>query len=227
MQKLVRENMVEASTTTLWMENVHDSKTAAGDKWSIVHSDVCGKLSARTSGGGKYFLAFIDDCTHYTWAYILKSRCGKLLLKGQHRVMSSCRQWKWIQQSQRHHNRMELESVWAKMVHSMQAFWGETLNSYSCVSTEQKINKSCSKRGQPMKHGRRKGQQWTPACLWLHVMPILTFPKMKEGNRAKKCIFGHGKNKKDIARLYDPTWWKKSKMWCFRKGSQRKSSMWR
>lgn len=32
----------------------------------LVHSDVCGKMNARTLGGAEYFLTFIDDCTHYT-----------------------------------------------------------------------------------------------------------------------------------------------------------------
>ena len=40
----------------------------------LVHSDVCGKISTPSLGGGLYFLTFIDDHTRYVWAYILKTK---------------------------------------------------------------------------------------------------------------------------------------------------------
>ena len=40
----------------------------------IVHSDLCGKLNSSSLGGAEYFLTFIDDCTHYTWVYVLKRK---------------------------------------------------------------------------------------------------------------------------------------------------------
>jgi len=40
----------------------------------LVHSDVCGKMSTPSLGGGQYFLTFIDDKTRYTWVYVLKSK---------------------------------------------------------------------------------------------------------------------------------------------------------
>ena len=40
----------------------------------LVHSDVCGKMNSLSLGGGEYFLTFIDDCTHYTWVYVLKHK---------------------------------------------------------------------------------------------------------------------------------------------------------
>ena len=41
---------------------------------ALVHSDVCGKMNAKSLGGAKYLLTLIDDCTHYTWVYVLKRR---------------------------------------------------------------------------------------------------------------------------------------------------------
>ena len=38
----------------------------------LVHSDLCGKMNTPSLGRGEYFLTFIDDCTHYTWVYVLK-----------------------------------------------------------------------------------------------------------------------------------------------------------
>ena len=40
----------------------------------IVHSDLCGKMNSLSIGGAEYFLTFIDDCTHYTWVYVLKRK---------------------------------------------------------------------------------------------------------------------------------------------------------
>ena len=40
----------------------------------IVHSDLCGKMNSPSLGGAEYFLTFIDDCTHYTWVYVLKRK---------------------------------------------------------------------------------------------------------------------------------------------------------
>lgn len=40
----------------------------------LVHSDVCGKMSAQSLSGVEYFLTFIDDTSHYVWMYILKRK---------------------------------------------------------------------------------------------------------------------------------------------------------
>ena len=40
----------------------------------LVHSDVCGKMSAQLLSGGEYFLTFIDDKTRYVWMYVLKRK---------------------------------------------------------------------------------------------------------------------------------------------------------
>ena len=40
----------------------------------LVHSDLCGKMNAKSLSGGEYFLTFIDDKTHYVWFYILKHK---------------------------------------------------------------------------------------------------------------------------------------------------------
>jgi hypothetical protein len=40
----------------------------------LVHSDVCGKMSAKSLSGTEYFLTFIDDHTHYVWVYVLKHK---------------------------------------------------------------------------------------------------------------------------------------------------------
>lgn len=40
----------------------------------MVHSDVCGKMGAKSLGGPGYFLTFIDDNTHYVCVYVLKHK---------------------------------------------------------------------------------------------------------------------------------------------------------
>ena len=39
----------------------------------IVHSDVCGRLEAKSLGGAEYFVTFIDK-SRYVWIYILKNK---------------------------------------------------------------------------------------------------------------------------------------------------------
>jgi hypothetical protein len=39
----------------------------------LVHSDVC-KMSARSMGGAKYFVTFIDDFSRKVWVYVLKTK---------------------------------------------------------------------------------------------------------------------------------------------------------
>ena len=40
----------------------------------LVHSDLCGKMNAKSLSGGEYFLTFIDDNTRYVWVYVLKRK---------------------------------------------------------------------------------------------------------------------------------------------------------
>ena len=40
----------------------------------LVHSDVCGKMGQKSLGGAEYFLTLLDDKTHYTWVYPLKTK---------------------------------------------------------------------------------------------------------------------------------------------------------
>lgn len=39
-----------------------------------VHTDVCGPITPMTWDGQRYFLTFIDDCTHFTVAYLIVSK---------------------------------------------------------------------------------------------------------------------------------------------------------
>jgi len=50
------------------------STTKRSSPLELIHSDVCGKLNPNSLGGGNYFVTFIDDCSHYTWVYIIKTK---------------------------------------------------------------------------------------------------------------------------------------------------------
>ena len=50
------------------------SNRRADDLLGLVHSDVCGKINAKSLGGAEYFLSFIDDKTRYVWVYCLKHK---------------------------------------------------------------------------------------------------------------------------------------------------------
>ena len=40
----------------------------------LVHSDVCGKMDAKSLGGAEYFLTFMDDFSGYSWVYPIKKK---------------------------------------------------------------------------------------------------------------------------------------------------------
>ena len=50
------------------------SKTVTLMPLELVHSDVCGKMGQKSLGGAEYFLTLLDDKTHYTWVYPLKTK---------------------------------------------------------------------------------------------------------------------------------------------------------
>ena len=40
----------------------------------LMYSDVCGKMGQKSIGGAEYFLTLLDNKTHYTWVYLLKTK---------------------------------------------------------------------------------------------------------------------------------------------------------
>ncbi len=52
----------------------NSSKRQSKETLELVHSDVCGKISEKSLGGGQYFLTFTDDKSRYSWVYILKTK---------------------------------------------------------------------------------------------------------------------------------------------------------
>ena len=60
-----------------------DSK--AREPFELIHSDVCGKISPESMGGGNYFVTFIDHATRYCWINIIKTK---------DQVFESFKKWK-------------------------------------------------------------------------------------------------------------------------------------
>ena len=55
------------------------SSTRYKNPLGLVHSDVCGKMSAESLRGAEYFPTFIDDNTHYVWVYPLNTKMKCLI----------------------------------------------------------------------------------------------------------------------------------------------------
>ena len=51
-----------------------DGGKQSGELLGLVHSDLCGKMNAKSLSGGEYFLTFIDDKSRYVWVYTLKHK---------------------------------------------------------------------------------------------------------------------------------------------------------
>ena len=50
------------------------SETVTSMPLELVHSDLCGKMGHKSIGGAEYFLTLLDDKTHYTWVFPLKTK---------------------------------------------------------------------------------------------------------------------------------------------------------
>ena len=50
------------------------SARKAKEPLELIHSDVCGKMEAKSLGGKEYFITFIDDKTKYCWVYVIKNK---------------------------------------------------------------------------------------------------------------------------------------------------------
>lgn len=46
--------------------------------FDLVHSDVWGPSPIPTKGGSRYYVSFIDDCTRYSWVFLMKRRSDYL-----------------------------------------------------------------------------------------------------------------------------------------------------
>ena len=44
------------------------------ERLGYVYSDLWGPTQRESLGGGRYFIAFIDDCSRKVWVYILKNK---------------------------------------------------------------------------------------------------------------------------------------------------------
>jgi hypothetical protein len=51
-----------------------NSDSKAKGVLDILHSDVCGPMSAASLSGYVYYVSFIDDYSHKTWIYLLKEK---------------------------------------------------------------------------------------------------------------------------------------------------------
>ena len=67
------------------------SETMTSMPLELVHSDVCGNMGQKSIGGVEYFLTLLDNKTHYTWVYPLKTktRCSNASRYGRQRWRTS------------------------------------------------------------------------------------------------------------------------------------------
>lgn len=48
--------------------------------FDLVHGDIWGPYSSPTRSGHKYFLTLVDDCTWFTWVYLMKQKSDVLAI---------------------------------------------------------------------------------------------------------------------------------------------------
>ncbi|MCI09880.1 retrovirus-related pol polyprotein from transposon tnt 1-94 [Trifolium medium] len=40
----------------------------------VIYSDVCGPMEVNSTGGNRYFVTFVDDCSRKPWTYLIKKK---------------------------------------------------------------------------------------------------------------------------------------------------------
>lgn len=50
------------------------SNNMAGVPFDLIHYDVWGPYHVPTYGGKQYFFTIVDDCTRFTWTYLLHAK---------------------------------------------------------------------------------------------------------------------------------------------------------
>ena len=50
------------------------SSNKSGTPFALIHSDVWGPSPISTLSGFRWFVTFVDDCTHMTWLYVMKHK---------------------------------------------------------------------------------------------------------------------------------------------------------
>ena len=52
----------------------HKSVLRESEPLNLIHSDICELDSTLTRNGKRYFITFIDDCSDYTFVYLMKNK---------------------------------------------------------------------------------------------------------------------------------------------------------
>ena len=52
----------------------HSSRHVSVDHFDLVHSDVWGPAPVSSLSGYNYYVSFVDDCSRYTWIYLMRHR---------------------------------------------------------------------------------------------------------------------------------------------------------
>lgn len=50
----------------------------ASHPFDLLHCDIWGAYRVTSHSGFRYFLTLVDDCTRFTWVYLLKNKCDAL-----------------------------------------------------------------------------------------------------------------------------------------------------
>ena len=55
-------------------KNSHKSVVRESEPLELIHSDICELDGNLTRNGKRYFITFIDDCSDYTYVYLMKNK---------------------------------------------------------------------------------------------------------------------------------------------------------
>ena len=72
--KIDEFNKCEICVKSKMVKKPFHSVERSSNLLDLVHSDICELNGILTRGGNRYFITFIDDCSRYTYVYLLKHK---------------------------------------------------------------------------------------------------------------------------------------------------------
>ena len=90
MERLIKDEILpdldflDFDTYVGWIKSKLTTKigNAKADRWTkllgVIHTGICGSFTLLAMGGYKYFITFIDDCSHYGFVELIREKSDSL-----------------------------------------------------------------------------------------------------------------------------------------------------
>ncbi|WRX07954.1 Integrase [Theobroma cacao] len=148
------------------------STKRAYEKLELIHSNVCGPMSAESLNGSKYFVLFIDDYTRLTWIYFIKFKSDVFSVFKKFKASVEL-ELRWKVKCLRTDNGREFNSD------KFEAFLSAAgIKHQFTVPYSPQQNGVCERKNKTILNMARALEKLTPYEAWYNVKPIVDHLKV-------------------------------------------------